>query len=137
MKIKDLVGYTVKRIFMNENALKFETDKGSYVFTVEGDCCSSSYFYDFTGADKLLNHEIKKVEEVELGTGGKHEEGHDILECYGYRFITEDPQFGEVSSVMSFRNDSNGYYGGYITGGNKSNEEVLPEITNDYYCTNV
>lgn len=139
MNIENLVGHTVKRIFMNENALKFETDKGSYVFTVYGDCCSSSYFYDFTGVNNLLNHEIKNVEEIELNTNGKHEKDHDVLQCYGYRFTTEDPQFGEVSSVMSFRNDSNGYYGGSLNSAteSESNEEVLPEIINDFYCTNV
>lgn len=137
MYIKDLVGHTVKRIFMKENALKFETDKGSFVFTVSGDCCSQSYFYDFVGADKLLNREIKKVEEIEMEDNGKHHYGHDSLQFYGIRFITEDPKFGEVSSVMSFRNDSNGYYGGNIDKGIESNEEVLPEIITDFYSTNV
>lgn len=137
MEIKDLVGHTIKHIFMNENALKFETDKGSFVFTVSGDCCSVSYFYDFTGVDKLLGRKVKKIETVDLDTKGKHTEGHDSLQCYGYRFVSEDPQFGEVSSVMSFRNDSNGYYGGYIDDGKESVGEVLPEIINDYYCTNV
>lgn len=32
----------------------------------------------------------------------------------GYRLTTVHPKFGEVSSVFSFRNVSNGYYGGWI-----------------------
>ena len=137
MEIQGLVGHVIKHIYMNENNLKFETDKGNFVFTVNGDCCSSSYFYDFTGVEKLLNKEVKKVEEIELDTKGKHEVNHDQLSCYGFRFITEHPEFGELSSVMSFRNDSNGYYGGSLSSAKESNEEVLPEIVSDYYCTNV
>lgn len=128
---------------MNEEFLKFETDGGNFIFTVEGDCCSTSMFYDFIGVKKLLNGgRVTAVEEVPL-------EGKDIfvkkerssvmkdrkredddIKVYGYRLTTEDPQFGEVSSVFSFRNYSNGYYGGEMVD-TPINDLSLPEITDD------
>ena len=51
---KDLVGRTVNKIFMSNDYLQFDTDGGTFVYAVEGDCCSTSYFYDFHGVEKLL-----------------------------------------------------------------------------------
>lgn len=134
IKIGDLVGKKVKRIFMNEDELKFETDSGSFIFTVFGDCCSHSYFHDFIGVKKLLGRVVKAVETVDMedpqaGNGCDS----DCIQAYGIRFITEDPEFGEVSSVMSFRNNSNGYYGGSLNSGEESDKEVSPEIFKDHY----
>lgn len=54
--LSDLIGRKVTAVRMNEEYLGFETDKGSLVYRVEGDCCSSSYFYDFHGVQKLLDN---------------------------------------------------------------------------------
>ncbi len=130
-QLKDLIGCKVNKIFMNQTHLKFETDKGDFTYEVTGDCCSYSYFYDFYGVENLLkNGAIIDINEVEL----EHERKipkpeNDSLQFYGYALTTKSKDFGEVTSVFSFRNDSNGYYGGsiYRTG----NIEVLPEITQD------
>ena len=129
---QELVGKRIKKIFMNEDFLKFETDLGNVVYSVEGDCCSQSVFYDFIGVKKLLTgNEVKVVEEIEL----KCEEQTDkksyqeSIAVYGYRIITLDPVLGEVSSVFSFRNYSNGYYGGYMNV--DKDQDVSPEIFDD------
>lgn len=122
-----IVNKTVTGILMSEKFLTFETTAGNVTFGVEADCCSRSYFFDFYGVERLLGSKVIRLERVELDPGdvGYHEstyavpdagpkgfERYSHTKVYGYRLITEHPVFGEVSSVFSFRNDSNGYYGG-------------------------
>lgn len=127
-----LVGKKVQRLFMSDDYLKFQTDGGDFAFRVDGDCCSSSYFYDFYGVENLLkNGPIKAVEEIDLKDDGKRRKDDEEISCYGYRLTTESPEFGEVSSVMSFRNSSNGYYGGSIEKAPNFGI-VAPEIIKDF-----
>lgn len=133
--IERLVGKTIKRIFMNEDFLKFETDLGNVTFMVYGDCCSSSYFHDFIGVEKLLKgNPVVSVKSIDLdATDSKvqvNRHDYDSIQCYGYEIVTEDPQFGEVTSVFSFRNSSNGYYGGSLENASDY-AKVEPEITED------
>lgn len=130
-----LVGRTIKKIFMNENNLKFETNSGNFVFEVEGDCCSSSYFHDFMGVAKLLKgNPVLSVKRIEFMTGdsavkiNRNDNGEVV--CYGYEIVTEDPKFGLVTSVFSFRNSSNGYYGGWMNNAPDATK-VSPEVTED------
>lgn len=127
-----MIGSTIKRIFMNEEFLKFETDKGNFVYSVDGDCCSTSVFYDFYGVKKLFGKVVKSVESVELLESDRpkdKKEYQESISVYGYRITTEDEKLGDVSSVFSFRNYSNGYYGGSM--GTSSDQEVKPEIFDD------
>lgn len=130
-ELKNLIGKKVKQIFMNSDLLRFVTDKGNLTYRVEGDCCSHSYFYDFYGVKNLLeNGEITEIKEVELSPERKiPKPNNDSLSFYGYQIMTINKQFGEVTSTFSFRNDSNGYYGGSIK--EIEDEEVSPEILND------
>lgn len=118
--LQALIGKVVTGILMDEDTLTFETNEGYVVYWVEEECCSVSYFFDFYGVERLIGSEVVNFEEVELSKGdvGYHEEtwmsGDDV---YGYRITTIHPLFGEVSSVLSFRNANNGYYGGWMAGG--------------------
>lgn len=130
---KALIGKKVLRIFMNEDNLKFETDQGNVCFSVDGDCCSKSVFHDFIGVKNLFKgKEITKVEEVFTTEDGDSvhipmdsKNYQDDIKWYGYRLIVEG-QYGEESAVFSFRNYSNGYYGGSMSVCEE--KEVLPEI---------
>jgi hypothetical protein len=54
------------------------------------------------------------------------------MQVYGYALVTQSQRWGEVTSVFSFRNYSNGYYGGFIVKIDVSScPEGLPEITAD------
>lgn len=111
--LQQIIGSNVRRIAMNNENLVFDTDKGVFAFYVEGDCCSYSYFHDFVGVAKLIdNGSVVSVETVEL------EEDEDVdgyeTQAYGFRIITVNLFWGEQSSVFSFRNESNGYYGGWM-----------------------
>jgi hypothetical protein len=124
---KELIGCKVEAIKMNSNYLIFKTDKGVVAYEVHGDCCSNSFFYDFYGVENLLNNgAIVDVKEVNL-LEGDYNRTYVInpveqafidageLSLYGYQITTIEPLHGfEVTSVFSFRNESNGYYGGWM-----------------------
>lgn len=132
--LEDLVGTTVKEIYMDSEHLTFVTDKGDFGFEVEGDCCSSSYFYDFHGVKKLLaGNPIVSVQGVSLEVSKDEETeedyNYDEIQTYGFELVTNDPTFGEVTSVFSFRNASNGYYGGWMLKTTPFYD--APEVTDD------
>jgi len=140
-----LVGKKIERIFFNESYLKFQTDSGSFVFYVDGDCCSRSIFYDFIGVKKLLeNGRVVSIDSIALDPDDirENEDGEmqdkkrsdEAIKVYGYRIVTEDPTFGLLSSVFSFRNYSNGYYGGSLED-NGGDRDVQPEIFDDVFET--
>lgn len=134
-----LLGKKIQKIFLSQSYLKFETDQGNVLFQVEGDCCSHSYFFDFYGVKKLLENgpvtDFKSVpiKEGDFNAVTKTDEDYgDVIQCYGYAITTESPEFGEQTSVFSFRNKSNGYYGGSLEWRDGGPDlDVQPEITDD------
>jgi len=134
-ELKDLVGKKINKVFINEMFLKFETDGGNFVYEVTGDCCSHSFFYDFYGVKNLLEGgKVTEVKEVALHPTDLFvvPDVGDYTQVYGYAITTapkENYYYGERTSVFSFRNESNGYYGGSID--KVEDREVLPEITDD------
>lgn len=110
-----LLNRTIAEIRVNEEYLVFTDTEGQvFGYRVIGDCCSHSYFYDFHHPERLLKgNPVAAVEEIELGDDETGEYG-DVVACYGYRITTNDETFGPVSTVFSFRNSSNGYYGGWM-----------------------
>lgn len=134
--LEKMVGASVKKIFMSHEYLTFETDKGDFGFTVDAECCSTSYFYDFYGVKNLLqNGAILRIKDVAVYTSEVSQEQYtdafddDVTECYGFQFTTMSPEFGKVTSVFSFRNESNGYYGGSLE--ESEVKKDIPEITDD------
>jgi len=134
-ELKDLIGAKVNKIFITLDDLKFETDKGNFVYHVDGDCCSNSFFYDFYGVKNLLeNGAINEIKTIQLNPTDlivKDKYG-DETKVYGYQITTEG-KYGDVTSVFSFRNVSNGYYGGDI---NKTEDKEFPpesEIKEDVH----
>lgn len=132
--MEHLIGRKVNKIFFNEHYLKFDTDKGPLVYTVSGDCCSTSVFYDFYGVKNLLlNGPVTEVREVDLHPDlEKDSKKYDYsIYVYGYQITTESKDLGLVTSVFSFRNYSNGYYGGYLNEPTYADMDVKPEINDD------
>lgn len=145
-QLQKLVGKRIAKIFFNQDNLKFRTTDGEdFTFCVYGDCCSASLFYDFYGVKNLLaGGDVKSVEQVQLlpsdivdGDYGKKDKksSDSDISVYGYRITTTPPasEYGERTAVFSFRNYSNGYYGGSLEA--CESKEVLPEITDDVICT--
>lgn len=133
-----IVGKTLKSIRYDDQHLFLIFDDEYLSLTVYGDCCSYSYFYDFYGVEKILNHKITDFKEVDLDpTDLKASHDGDRIQVYGYKIVCErsadDYQWDkEPTAVFSFRNDSNGYYGGSLENGGELDEKV-PVITKDVY----
>lgn len=114
---KTMIGRKVIGVSATEETLWFIFNDGeTQAFTVEGDCCSHSYFYDFVGLDKLIaNGPVLSAKEISLGEPNDPDAAKgEVVVAYGFEFVTEHPVWGEQTSVLSFRNDSNGYYGGWM-----------------------
>lgn len=134
-QLQPLVGKTITKIQFNEEYLIFTTNDGTFSYGVEGDCCSSSYFHDFIGVEKLLKgNPAVSVKSIPLTLPEEEKTEGDwnseVIECYGFEIVTEDPTFGEVTAVFSFRNASNGYYGGNLVT-KESKPSGVPVIEKD------
>lgn len=129
---KVLTGKKINKIFFSKQFLRFSTDYGDFTYEVEGDCCSHSEFWDFYGVTKLLESgPVTQVAEVELERGNTRPDGDDeSTQYYGYKIVAEHPMWGEITAVFSFRNMSNGFYGGSLAD-SMNNKEILPEVTDD------
>lgn len=121
--LENLVGHKVIAVEMDEASLIFYTDENkSLHFSVEGECCSYSYFHDMVGKDKLIaNGLVIEVGDIALEDDGlandtinPNDRYDNYVQVYGYKIITESEKWGEQTTVFSFRNSSNGYYGGWM-----------------------
>ena len=107
---KALLNKTILSISISDDRkeIAFLTDVGPVVIRAEGDCCSSSWFESIDDPDALLGL-VQEVEEIPMPHLGD-QPGREVMEYYGLKIITEKGR-----SVIDYRNDSNGYYGGYLT----------------------
>ena len=79
-------------------------------YYAEGDCCSSSWYEHISGAENLAGTVVFGVEDVDMAdVVVDNEDEFECLALYGIKIITTR---GYVD--IDFRNESNGYYGGYI-----------------------
>lgn len=121
-----LIGKSVTAVEIDAEELRFTLGDGTLVhYTVYGDCCSQSYFYDIHGVEKLLNGgPVVEMNPIDLADPDDADaQRGDVVRAYGYEIVSDHPEFGEVTTALSFRNDSNGYYGGTM------------ELFNDGYGT--
>lgn len=107
-----LVGKIVTNAFKDaEGRVVFETNAGEVVWDTEGDCCSQSWV-EHVDLD-LVRGEVLSVREDDLppewyaAHPGPPEQ--DSLALYG---VTIQSVGG--TGTIDFRNESNGYYGGWI-----------------------
>ena len=132
-----MVGGQVVAIYMNDENLRFvfvkEGKRYGATFGVSGDCCSCSWFHDFYNIDNLFNGSITdwKVKELEPDEECMCDrcKNGEFVKYYGYQLFTQHPTYGEVTSVFSFRNSSNGYYGGSLE--LERDREISPELLTD------
>lgn len=133
MDFADVIGKTIESVVLDSAAdrvtFKFQ-DGFERSYGVEGDCCSHSWIEhlempnEVSGATIISvedsdgiaydNHECKgydysKTDEENTAAGAC---GHDSLAVYNTKFQTT-----KGTIVLEYRNDSNGYYGGYLIDG--------------------
>lgn len=111
-----LEGHKVTGVTITETTLTFHTHEGDAVYEAEGDCCSHSYFHSFDGLGMLLSADaVVSLETLRLPPVPDDDpdaKRGDYVSAYGYAIrALPGPK---VVATFSFRNDSNGYYGGYL-----------------------
>lgn len=123
----------IEKILISPEYLKLTTDQGSYAWEAVGGCCSSSYIQDFVGVENLFKGKIISVEEVEDIKPAESVDYNEI-QYYGVRFNIASEEFGELTAVLSYRNESNGYYGGDLdpTTPDLIDDDKMMEITTDW-----
>lgn len=94
-------------------------DGSSKTYNAEGDCCSSSWIEHVEMPQDIVGATVLSWDEPALNPWDNHvcpDEidyrracGHEYLAVYHTRFRTDR---GDI--VLEYRNDSNGYYGGYL-----------------------
>jgi hypothetical protein len=116
MQFESLIGKTVTqvRFSKDKDLIVFETvgeDSLPYNFgfQAEGDCCSSSWFEHINGLSALIGQKVNNVVERNL-PDPPESKNYECLQLYGWTLETSLGRFD-----IEMRNESNGYYGGYIT----------------------
>ena len=138
VKNTHLIGKAIKEIQMTTDklAIKFVLEDGAEVIArTDADCCSQTWIEHISlpcsGFPAFVT-DARNIEMPDLGTP-------DNAECvayYGYEIKTNK---GDL--VIDYRNESNGYYGGYlywpgdnfcggVYGQNIANDEFVP-VTHD------
>lgn len=127
-----LVGKRVSELYVSdaEGSLQFISDTGAYVFEVDGDCCSQSWFADITGVDALLGHVVTGVESVTMGDVNDGRSRQEVDELYKVTITTDAGRCD-----ILWRNSSNGFYGGSMieaTGTSRVRLLKFKKITDDW-----
>jgi hypothetical protein len=85
-------------------------DGSAESFAVEGDCCSHSWIEHLEMPNDVKGASITEISETQESNDKlSHTEGYEEVVNYYTKFST---QAGDI--VLEYRNDSNGYYGGYL-----------------------
>lgn len=106
-----LIGKTVTAIYisMDKEALRFDVEGGDPIIArTEGDCCSYSWVESLDFPEQILGSPVLSVDDIEMPDLGDLPD-HDVMSYYGCKITT-----ARGCCVIDYRNDSNGYYGGWI-----------------------
>jgi len=107
------MNFVIKEVTALEDSITLTSEAGDALrLEVDGDCCSSSFFDKESKEDVqgLLGQELKLVEHVVCGdVFVKDDDWVDTI-IYALKITTNKQSI----SVM-WRNESNGYYSGFIT----------------------
>jgi hypothetical protein len=83
-------------------------DGRTLTYTAEGDCCSHSWIEHLTVPPDIAGSVITGWKQQDMG---ETEADYETIKVYQTSFITAK---GEI--VVEYRNSSNGYYGGWLSG---------------------
>lgn len=105
-----LVGRTIQalKIADDKEALLFVTDEGEVIARCDADCCSHTWIEHIELPALGFPAKVLAVDDLEMPDLGDME-GRDVVSYYGCKISTDK---GEI--VIDYRNESNGYYGGWL-----------------------
>ena len=105
-----LLGLTLLAVSWDEDSITFTTqEKGDITARTEGDCCSYSWIESVELPARGFPCVVQEVREVDL-PWPTPDRSFDVLSDYGLRIVTNN---GDID--IDYRNDSNGYYGGWLS----------------------
>lgn len=116
MNYEKMIGKTVVSHSLADDGslLTLQCKDGSRIYlTPSGACCSSSWIESIDAPDALHGtiHDVEDREMPDLGhVGTERHPSVDYVRYYGLMIATEKGR-----CVIDYRNDSNGYYGGWLT----------------------
>jgi hypothetical protein len=112
MRKNPLVGKKVTAVYLAEDggAIRFDIEGGDPIVAhADGDCCSRSWIEYVETPENLLGT-VTAVEDIDLAKEGTWDkDGYEYVQFYGCKITTE-----KGSSLLDYRNESNGYYGGSL-----------------------
>lgn len=107
MSIDKLVNKKITSFTKDDRYITFETTEGKLSYYAEADCCSSSYIEDMDNPEALINSTVINVDVVSGEVEG--EKDYNVIKWTFYKFLTD-----KGMCTLSFRNESNGYYNGWL-----------------------
>jgi hypothetical protein len=106
------MNFIIENVIAKNGSLMLVATSGNIVrVELEGDCCSTSYFDDYSKIDALglMGERLMSIEDVSRDTPEPDPVPHlDEAQEYHALIIKTDKQ----SITVDWRNESNGYYGG-------------------------
>lgn len=113
-----LIGEVVTDFAIDSYKIWFKLEDGRvYECVVAGDCCSHSYFAEVVNLKSLISGSAIKdivdmplMDQEKLKTNGREMDVGYLVQVYGAKIYFEDKKL--KPTIISFRNASNGYYGG-------------------------
>lgn len=109
--LKEFIGKTIKKVEKSPEGywLRVTFADGSVVIgDCVGDCCSTTWIEGIDNPEALIDSEVIDAADVEMPDLGDME-GKDVVKYYGFKIST-----AKGTCVFDYRNESNGYYGGWI-----------------------
>ena len=106
-----LIGKKVLGVYLADDgqAIKFDVENGSPIIAqVDADCCSHTWIEYVETPENMLGI-VTMVENIDMPVRSKDIE-YGLIQFYGCKIHTE-----KGSSLLDYRNESNGYYGGNLS----------------------
>lgn len=133
-KQEKLIGEQIVGIDVSDgdDSLRFRIEEGEpVVWTVDGDCCSHSWWHDAYSLGQLRGSTVRSVSSLDLPDPADQldEDGHtgECIQAYGMVIVTD-----RGAAQLVFRNSSNGYYGGSCHDGVDTGHKWREITANDW-----
>ena len=109
---KDITGKTIESVTLSGDKERIDFvfgDGTRKAYGVEGDCCSVSWIEHLEVPDDVKGATLTSVDDGDGVEAEDPDDKYDCLQVYNTTFHTNR---GDI--VLEYRNESNGYYGGYL-----------------------
>lgn len=110
-----MVGHKISAVHVSDggNQHMLTLDNGEKItVTGIGDCCARTSLHDITGLDKMIGPVVDVQLDEYIDNGLPDEYCTDL---FGYKIITDHPEFGEATTGFGGRSEHNGWYSGWFS----------------------